>query len=235
MPGYTFFGEKHFFYCSFRRFIYSAGLGPEYVLRSGTRVGVGEKISYNYDGKTNWLCGYSQLEYKTPLLSAVVSATVSQVSYKRIDYFQLWRPDGSSVSTDWTRFMGYSMKAGANYNLTEHDNRFFNVGYNSKVSFFTGVYTTTGTKYQNVRPEGISSAEIEYSISYPSLKVNLNAYYTLWTNKTTNFITPAGAASDQTIFNNVRNVNARHMGVELSVAQEISRRVQLNAAISLGD
>ena len=50
-------------------------------------MGVGDKMSYNYDGKTNWLGGYSQLEYKTPLLSAVVSATVSQVSYKRIDYF----------------------------------------------------------------------------------------------------------------------------------------------------
>ena len=217
-------------------------LGANYALPindqnaiSGTRMGVGDKISYNYNGKTNWLGGYSQLEYKTPLLSAVVSATVSQVSYQRIDYFQLRRPDGSPVSTDWTRFTGYSVKAGANYNLTEHDNLFFNVGYNSKVPFFTGVYTTTGTKYQNVRPEGISSAEIGYGISYPSLKVNLNAYYTLWTNKTTNSITPAGAASDQTIFNNVRNVNARHMGVELSVAQEISRRVQLNAAISLGD
>ena len=85
----------------------------------------------------------------------------------------------------------------------------------------------TGTKYQNVRPEGISSAEIGYGISYSSLKVKLNAYYTLWTNKTTNSITPVGAASDQTIFNNVRNINARHMGVELSVVQEISRRVQL--------
>ena len=109
------------------------------------------------------------------------------------------------------------------------------MGYNSKVPFFTGVYSNAGLKYQNVRPEGISSAEIGYGISYPSLKVNLNAYYTLWANKTTNSITPAGGASDQNVYNNIRSVNARHVGVEMSVAQEISRRVQLNAAISLGD
>ncbi|MDQ2771010.1 MAG: TonB-dependent receptor [Bacteroidota bacterium] len=214
-------------------------LGGNYALTIGnanvpatTRLGVGDKIGYNYDGKTQWLGGYTQLEYKTPLLSAVVSGTLSQVSYKRIDYFQKALPDGSPVSTDWTTFKGYSVKAGANYNLTEHDNIFVNVGYNSKVPFFNLLYTTSGRKYDNVKPEGITSAEIGYGINYPSLKVTLNAYYTLWANKTT---TSFSRATGDAIYSNVRNVNARHMGVELSVAQEISRRLQLNSAISLGD
>ena len=197
-----------------------------------SRLGVGDKLGYNYDGRTQWLGGYSQLEYKTPLLSAVVSATLSEVAYKRIDYYQLRQADGSPVSTDWTRFTGYSVKGGANYNLTEHDNVFVNVGYNSKVPFFNLLYNNVGRKYDNVKPEGISSAEIGYGISYPSLKVTLNAYYTLWANKTT---TSTSRPDNETIYSNVRNVSARHVGVELSVAQEISRRVQLNAAISLGD
>lgn len=196
------------------------------------RLYVGDKLGYNYDGRTQWLGGYSQLEYKTPLLSAVVSGTVSRVSYKRIDYFQKRQSDGNPVATDWTNFNGYSVKAGANYNLTEHDNVFANVGYNSKVPFFNLLYTNQGRKYDNVRPEGISSAEIGYGISYPSLKVTLNAYYTLWANKTT---TSVSTALGEAVYSNVRNVNARHAGVELSVAQEISRRLQLNAAISLGD
>ena len=217
-------------------------LGADYALAPATgrdrnadpaaRLGVGDKLGYNYDGRTQWLGGYSQLEYKTPLLSAVVSATLSQVAYKRIDYYQLRQADGSPAQTDWTRFTGYSVKAGANYNLTEHDNVFANVGYNSKVPFFNLLYTNAGRKYDNVKPEGISSAEIGYGISYPSLKVTLNAYYTLWSNKTT---TSNGADQGGVFYSNVRNVNARHAGVELSVAQEISRRVQLNAAISLGD
>ena len=211
-------------------------LGGDYYVNGGNqndptaRLKVGDKLSYNYDGKTRWLGGYSQLEYKTPLLSAVVSGTLSQVSYKRIDYFQKVLADGSPVSTDWTTFNGYSLKAGANYNLTEHDNVFVNVGYNSKVPFFNLLYTTSGRKYDNVKPEGITSAEIGYGISYPSLKVTLNAYYTLWANKTTTSFNSATA-----IYSNVRNVNARHMGIEMSIAQEISRRLQLNSAISLGD
>ena len=197
-----------------------------------TRLRVGDKLGYNYDGKTQWLGGYSQLEYKTPLLSAVVSATMSQVSYKRIDYFQLKDADGDARETEWTRFTGYSVKGGANYNLTEHDNIFANVGYNSKVPFFNLLYTNAGRKYDNVKTEGITSAEIGYGISYPSLKVTLNAYYTLWSNKTSTSTFNNGT---QAVYNNVRNVNARHAGIEMSVAQEISRRLQLNAAISLGD
>jgi len=220
-----------------------------------TRLREGDKISYNYDGKTRWLGGYAQLEYKTPLLSAVVSGTISQISYKRIDYFQAKEldvdgqtislgygqtqtingrtytaADANYVETDWARFTGYSVKAGANYNLTEHDNIFANVGYNSKVPFFNQVYTTQGLMYPNVKPEGITSVEVGYGINYPSLKATLNAYYTLWKNKATNSYNSA-----EQVYSNVRNVDARHMGVELSVAQEISRQLQLNAAIAIGD
>jgi hypothetical protein len=232
-------------------------------IRSGTGLAVGDKFSYNYDGKTRWLGGYAQLEYKTPLLSAVVSGTISQIGYKRIDYFQAKQltvgdstysigynqtvtvpsgvpgqpgqtytaADAKYVETPWARFTGYSFKAGANYNLTEHDNIFFNAGYNSKVPFFNQVYTTgTGARYPNVRPEGITSFELGYGINYPNLKATLNAYYTLWSNKSTNSYN-----STTNEYSTVRNVDARHMGVELSVAQEVSRRVQLNAAISIGD
>ncbi|GAA4018110.1 TonB-dependent receptor [Hymenobacter fastidiosus] len=222
-----------------------------------TRLREGDKFSYNYDGKTRWLGGYGQLEYKTPVLSAVVSGTLSRVNYKRIDYFKAkevtvdgevypvpfgkvktingrtyTNADAQTSETDWTTYTGYSFKAGANYNLTEHDNVFVNTGYNSKVPFFNLVYTNQGRLYDNVKPEGITSLEMGYGISYPSMKATLNAYYTLWANKTSNSFS---AASGEPIYSAVRNVNARHVGVELSVAQEISRRLQLSAAISLGD
>ena len=198
---------------------------------SNTPLRVGDKIGFNYDGKTQWLGGYGQLEYKTPLLSAVVSGTTSQIRYKRIDYFQA-KQNGDFVETDWADFTGYTLKAGANYNLTEHDNLFANVGYNSKVPFFNGVFDPAGRRYKDVKNEGITSFEVGYGITYPSLKVTLNAYYTYWANKSSNSLQTVDGVL---VYNNVRNVDARHVGVELGVAQEISRRLQLNAAISVGD
>ncbi|RSK36147.1 TonB-dependent receptor [Hymenobacter metallilatus] len=222
-----------------------------------TKLYVGDKIGYNYDGKTQWLGGYAQLEYKTPVLSAVVSGTVSEIRYKRIDFFRpkqvtvdgrsydvafnqtqtingrtYTAADGRYLETPWAEFTGYSLKAGANYNVTERNNLFLNVGYNSRVPFFNQVYNTQGILYRNVKPEGITSMELGYGISYPSLKATLNAYYTLWANKSSNSITNNGS---DIVYNTVRNVNARHMGVEMSVAQEISRSLQLNAAIAIGD
>jgi hypothetical protein len=243
-------------------------LGGDYALASGTAINrnvdsqtklyAGDKFGYNYDGKTGWLGGYGQLEYKTPVLSAVVSGTVSRISYARIDYFlpkqvtvdgkdynvpfgaapvvvngqSYTNADGHFQENDWVNIYGYSVKAGANYNLTEHDNLFANVGYNSKVPFYQFVFNNTGIKFNDIRNEGITSVEVGYGISYPSLKVNLNAYYTYWANKSSNSLTSNGGV---VTYNNVRNVDARHVGVELSVAQEISRTLQLNAAISLGD
>jgi len=226
---------------------------------AATKLRVGDKLSYNYDGKTRWLGGYAQVEYKTPVLSAVLSGTVSEVGYKRIDYFKpkeitvdgvsypvpyaapivivngqgYSNGAGHDVVTPWARYTGYSLKAGANYNLSERDNFFVNIGYNQKVPFFNYVYATSGYKYADVKPEQISSAELGYGINYPSMKATLNAYYTIWGNKTTTFTSnPSG---DLLLYNNVRNVDARHVGVELSVAQDISRRLQLSSAIALGD
>ncbi|WP_170172604.1 TonB-dependent receptor [Hymenobacter rigui] len=222
-----------------------------------TKLYKGDKIGFNYDGKTQWLGGYAQLEYKTPVLSAVVSGTVSEIRYKRIDYFRpkqvtvdgqsydvafnqtqtingqtYTAADGHFLETPWADFTGYSLKAGANYNVTERNNLFMNVGYNSKVPFFNQVYNAQGVLYRNVKPEGITSVELGYGISYPSLKATLNAYYILWANKSSNSVTNNGS---DIVYNTVRNVNARHMGVEMSVAQEISRSLQLNAAIAIGD
>ncbi|MCA8829108.1 TonB-dependent receptor [Hymenobacter pini] len=222
-----------------------------------TRLREGDKISYNYDGKTQWLGGYAQLEYKTPVLSAVVSGTLSQIRYKRIDYFRpkqvtvdgqsydvgynqsqtingqvYTAADGNYLETPWAKFTGYSLKAGANYNVTERNNLFMNVGYNSRVPFFNQVYTSQGQQYRNVKPEGITTVELGYGISYPSLKATLNAYYILWANKSTNSVS---TATGEVVYSTVRNVDARHMGVEMSVAQEISRSLQLNAAIAVAD
>ncbi|WP_159437427.1 TonB-dependent receptor [Hymenobacter daecheongensis] len=262
IDGRTYYGEH---YSEIRDL-----LGGEYALNTSattrnfnrdvnTRLKVGDKLSFNYDGKTNWVGGYGQLEYKTPVISAVLSGTVSQIAYKRIDHFkarevdvdgqirpiafgQVYKAadgreytnaDGKRVETDWARLTGYSLKGGLNYNLTEHNNLFANVGYISKVPFFNFVFDqNTGRKLKDIRNEGIASLELGYGVSYSSLKANLNGYITNWTNKSSS---STGIVDGTPVYNNVRNVNARHMGIELDVAQEISRRVQLNAAISIGD
>src|SRR5690606_3912182 len=45
----------------------------------------GDKFNYNYDGYSRWLGGFGQVEYKSNLVSAFISGSVSNTNYKRID------------------------------------------------------------------------------------------------------------------------------------------------------
>ena len=45
------------------------------------------------------------------------------------------------ASTDWKWIRGYTVKTGANLNLDEYNNIFFNAGYISKAPKFSNIYT----------------------------------------------------------------------------------------------
>ncbi|HSI89459.1 MAG TPA: hypothetical protein VK927_00005, partial [Adhaeribacter sp.] len=266
----------------------------------------GDKISFNNDGFVRYVGGFLMTEYKTNVVSAFISGTLSTTNYKRKDYFlpkifdingqqvpvgfytnptalrnerrpvdnvlytqsdymlsgsdtvrlnqntpvtigsgsnarqyQQVSGEGKLKESDWVNFTGYTLKGGLNYNLNEYNNIFFNLGYISKAPFFNNVFnTTSGDQYQDVRNEGVASFEIGYGINRGNFKANLNAYHTTWYNRSQSRTTPNedteefGITDVQYI---LTGLDARHVGVELELAQEISRKITLNAAISLGD
>jgi len=51
-------------------------------------LGVGDKYSYNNDGEVGWQGGFAQLEYDNDKISAFISTSASNTSYRRVDYFQ---------------------------------------------------------------------------------------------------------------------------------------------------
>lgn len=128
-------------------------LGGSYVLEDSdvnnpNRIAkVGDKRDYNNDGEVGWQGLFTQLEYNKDALAAFVSATVSNTSYRRIDYFQYLDSDPLQT-TDRYNFSGYGIKGGANYNLNDNHNVFVNVGYFEKAPIF-------GAVFQNFNNENI--------------------------------------------------------------------------------
>ena len=99
-----------------------------------------------------------------------------------------------------------------------------------------GYYTTnSGNKNIDLNMLLYVGDKLGYGISYPSLKATLNACYTIWANKSSSYNGPDPVGNNGNILYPLRNVNARHMGIELRVAREITRSLQLNAAILLSD
>lgn len=141
-------------------------------------------------------------------------------------------------ASEWRNFLGYGIKTGANYNLTDKHHVFANAGYMERQPIFSTVFQN----YKNlINPtavnEKVTSAEIGYGFRSHIFTANLNAYYTLWKDRTTtgNIIDITDPNPDARLFFNIEGVNARHMGLELDWVASPMDNLELNGMVSLGD
>lgn len=138
-------------------------------------------------------------------------------------------------------FWGYTAKIGANYNLDDHHNVFFNTGIISRAPFFSGGAFLSSQVSHATNPNAINekviSAELGYGYRSRMLNINFNAYYTKWLDKTmtkTIDYAPGGEFVDRFSIN-MEGVNARHMGAEVDLTIRPTPWVDLSAMFSYGD
>ncbi len=194
-------------------------------------IGVGDKFAYNNDGIVKWLGGFTQGEYTLDALTMFASASISNSSYTREDYFQ-YTP-GNQLS-ETKNFLGYVFKAGANYNLNSHHNVFFNAGYFERAPFFNGVFTSfTNEANPNAVNEKVLGLEAGYGIRYSKGGVSFNAYSTTWKDKTFTQRIQVPSGEDVTV--NVLGVNAIHQGVEAEFYYNPTSRLKMRGSVSLGN
>ncbi len=175
---------------------------------------------------------FAQGEYNKGPLSVFLSASASNSLYWKVDRFYY---SGDAQRSEAKSFIGYNLKGGANYNIDEHHNVFFNTGYLSRAPFMSGGYFTTihtsNAVNKNAVNEKSFSAEVGYGFRSRYLAANLNLYYTKWMDKT---MTRA-YGDDKNAFINLRGVDARHQGVELDFSYRPLKRLEISGMLSLGD
>jgi hypothetical protein len=144
-------------------------------------------------------------------------------------------PEARYAETNWKYIPGFTVKAGANYNITESQNVFFNAGYLNKAPRFSNVYDNNNREYRDIKNEKIMATEIGYSFTNKRLALNFNAYITYWQNK------PADRAftfrdNDENVFSvNINGMDALHKGLEGELSYEITKGLTSETSISLGD
>lgn len=195
---------------------------------------VGDRRDYNDTGKVGWQGFFAQLEYDKEKLSAFVSATASNTSYQRIDYFQYLNSDPIR-ETDKFNFFGFGIKGGANYRLDDNQNVFANIGYFEKAADFDVVFQNFGNVNQNpdAPNQEIFSAEIGYGYRSQQFAANVNIYRTQWNNKSESvgFTQPDGTNAVA----NVLGVNALHQGIELDFTYRPTDKLEIIGMTSIGD
>lgn len=175
---------------------------------------------------------FSQIEYNKEALSVFVSGAASNHTYWKRDRFYYGKTNEKSDSKS---FLAGNFKGGANYNLTDNHNVYFNTGIISRAPFMSGGYFTNIHTSNVVNPnavnEKIYSVELGYGYKSRYLTANVNLYHTIWKDKTMTVRSASG--DDATI--NLEGVNARHQGLEIDLVAKPFKDLDITAMLSLGD
>lgn len=205
------------------------------------KLTVGDVVRRNFDSYVMQEGIFAQAEYNKNKWSAFISGSISNSSYWLRNHMYY---DKAHEKSETVNFIGFTVKGGANFNISDHHNVFANIGYISRPPFhnsntggaFLSSYTSTAPNPDAVT-EKIFSFELGYGYRSKFLTANLNAYYTKWMDKTLarsqDFTTIDGVNDRYSI--NLSGVNAVHKGVELDLVAKPFKWLDLNGMLSLGD
>ncbi|MDE6556160.1 MAG: TonB-dependent receptor, partial [Duncaniella sp.] len=206
------------------------------------KLHVGDVVNRNYDGFTCQEGVYAQAEYTLldNKLNLVLSGAFNNNTYWRKDFYYY---DAEHARSATKNFLGGTIKGGINYNIDRHNNVFFNGGFISRAPFFSnGVFLSAQrSNITNPDPlnEKVGSMEIGYGFKSPKLAIDVNAYYTKWMDRTMSKgeqIDPSKAVDGSNYYYfSMAGVDARHIGVEVSVKYIPVRWVEFDGMISLGN
>lgn len=210
----------------------SAAANPEWAYQ---KLGVGDVVYRDFDGHVVQEGAFFQTEYSKKAISAFVSGSLSNTSYWRYDRYYY---DKAHAKSDTKSYIGYTVKGGVNYNVTDQHNVFFNAGYISRAPKFNyGAFLSpiaSNVTNPDAKNEKVVSFELGYGYRLKWLTVNVNGYWTKWFDKT--MTKSATLGTNQTeAFVNMTGVNALHKGVELEVKANPLYWLELNGMFSLGD
>ena len=192
------------------------------------------KIDYYNVGEVQWQGYNGIIEYDNDdKLSAVVQLGFSNQSYKRIDYFD----QVNNVESEIKSMGGGYVKGGANYNIDNNHNVFFNAGYISRQPNFDAVFPGFSNNINpNVKNEKITSFELGYGFkSEGSTRINVNLYNTIWSDRVVSksYNDFFGVGQDgRGVFENIKQL---HQGVELEATTKITDDLKVKGMLTVSN
>lgn len=220
----------------------------------------GDKISYYNDAFVKWVGVFGQVEYKKARWSTFLTSSINETGYQRVDYFKkkdivltdttfiqavgygdTLNYNGNSytidskearfATTDQKWFMGATIKGGANYNIDEHSNVFFNTGFLNIAPKMNTVFDNNNREFLEIKNQKVYSIELGYGFKRKKFSSNVNVYYTLWKNKPPQY-TYTTLDGDSY---NINGLDALHKGVELDFIYKLLPNLNFEGLASVGD
>jgi iron complex outermembrane receptor protein len=177
-----------------------------------------QRYSYNYSETINYLGGFGQVEYASDDYTMFVQGALSTQSYQRMGGAE-FRGPGDSEKVEK---LGYNLKAGMSFNLTDNSSFFFNAGKYSRQPFLDNIFTDVRNSNElvnngDVQNERISGLEAGYRYEVDGFRVNLDVYSTKWGNRYLEFFGGTDEVTGIDTFYRFSGVNQVHNGLEFEV------------------
>jgi hypothetical protein len=217
---------------------------PDPILRNDDswlyeKLRVGDVVYRDYDGLVNQYGIFGQAEYSKDKLTTFVSASLSNTSHARVDRY--YYSEGNQKS-ETANYLGYTAKAGANYNINDNHNVFVNVGSISRAPYLSRGTFLNAVNSHDINPnavnEKIFSVEFGYGFRSQYFTANVNAYHTNWNDKTITrglTYTQNDTVSSNRGYLNVTGADALHQGIEFDFVFKPFSKLEITGMGSFGN
>ncbi len=198
-----------------------------------------ERIAYNNDETIRYAGVFGQLEYAKESFSGYVQGAVSNQSHVR---FELFNETEANETSEKVSNLGYNLKTGASFVLSDYSNFFINTGFYQRQPFHDNIYLNFSNFVNRVTvPEKIFGLEAGYKYSTRDFALNLNVYRTSWKDRaSTNTLRegdmlPNGVVvGEEDVFQNAIQ-DQLHTGIELDFSYDASSKFRLKGFGSIGN
>jgi iron complex outermembrane receptor protein len=197
-----------------------------------------QRLDYDYSETISYGGLFGQLEYSNENLSAFFQGSVSNQMHQRFDRYDYLPEfeDSKKVNN-----LGYNVKAGGSYNVTESSSFYVNAGYYNRQPYHDNIYLNfTNSVNPSSSNEKIVGLEAGYNYKSKMLSGSLNVYRTSWEDRVSqgsrntrgnNDIAPNGTL----ILFNDQGVKQVHQGIELDFILKPIDKLDIKGFASIGD
>lgn len=198
------------------------------------KLKVGDVVYRDYDGYVMQEGIFGQAEYNRNALSVFVAGAISNTGYWQKNHYYY---DKTHEKSKTENFIGWNVKGGANYNLTERHNVFANIGYISRAPFYSGGVFLYAMNSNATNPDAVNekvfSVEVGYGFRSSLFSANLNLYRTEWLDKT--MTRTISLKNDDRATINMSGIDALHQGIELDFVFRPVKMLDITGMVSIGD
>ncbi len=192
----------------------------------------GDIINVDQDARVDIASYFAQAEYTYGKINAFLAATFTDTWYQRADRMNYV----SDINSKKINKAGFDLKTGLNYLMNDRHNIYINAGYYNKAPYFKFVYANfSNAVVQDLKNETIKSIEAGYNFRSNTFSLNVNAYYTLWQDKSILSRENIQLEDNSQTRALIRGLDALHKGIEIEGIVHINRDLAFGSILSVGD